>query len=279
MSNGGILAENQSTTPKRRGRPPKQEVLQKAMSDASAGLSRLRLSEIGTTALQKIRDDTKRMQNLEIKWPTCINTWEAMKLDATVSLALDLKYKFVEKAFNKYTISYNKQSTKSKEAADFIKWCFQNLDRQTIRKIAGSAATFNEYGFSCFEKVYTKITKGKYLGKYDYRLSKLAFRPQASLDRNQPFKFSEDGRDIIGIWQNPNSFDSILGGFYVGYMADLDPMEGSVFIPIQKIALFAVGDTDSNPAGISPLAGCYKAYREKVIVENLEVVGASKDLG
>src|SRR6185503_18419581 len=28
-----------------------------------------------------------------------------------------------------------------------------------------------------------------------------------------------------------------------------------------------------------PLVGCYRAYREKILIENLEVVGAKKDLG
>lgn len=269
----------EQTVKRPRGRPRKnQQVdLEKASSEGLA-VSRLRMGEIGSLALQRIRDDSERMKNKELKWPNCIMTYESMKLDATVATALNTTYMLVEKPFNDFFIRHKKGSVKSKEAAEFIEYCFKNLDNQTLRQVARSAATMNEYGFAVFEKVFSKITRGKYKDKYPYRLSKLAFRPQGSLDIRQPFKFSDDSRELVGLWQNNNAFDTMNGIFYVDYLKNQDPQVGSVFIPINKILLLSMNATSANPTGVSPLNAAYKAYREKVVIENLEIVGANKNL-
>lgn len=270
--------------PKRpRGRPRKSPVdselsdINKASSEALA-VSRLRLSEIGSAALKQIQDEAERAKVQEVRWPRCVHTFETMRNDATIAMALTLKQQMLEKAFDKWYIDYNKLSTKSKEAADFLKYNFGNMDGQTLRTVASTASDFNVYGFSCFEKVFTKIVNGKYLNQYPYRLSKLAHRPQATLDYNEPFKFSPEGREVLGIWQNPDAFENNYGMMFFDWMKDVDPMEGAVFIDIKKIALFNLNATESNPMGRSPLIACYKPFREKVVIENLEVVGATKDL-
>lgn len=263
-----------------RGRPRKvqpTEELNKANSEALA-VSRLRLSEIGSSALKEVQDEAERAKVRELKWPMCIHTFETMRNDSTIALALTLKQQMLEKAFSKWYVDYNKESTSSKEAAMFVKYVFSNLDNQTLRQIAATASDFNVYGFSCFEKVFSKITTGKYLNKYPYRLSKLAHRPQATLDYNEPFKFSPEGREILGIWQNPDAFQDNYGMQFFNWMKDVDPKEGAVYIDIKKIALFNINATESNPMGRSPLVPCYKPFREKVVIENLEVVGATKDL-
>lgn len=265
-----------------RGRPrknqPTSEEIQKANNEGLA-VSRLRLGEIGSTALQVIKDEAERAKVRELKWPLAIHTYETMRNDATISTALTLKQQMLEKAFNNWVIDYNKLSPKSKEAADFVKYNLSNLQDQTLRKIASTASDFNVYGFSCFEKVFTKITNGKYFNKYPYKLNKLAHRPQATMNYCEPFKFSEDGRDIIGIWQNPDAFQDNNGMSTFDWMKNIDPMEGAVFIDIKKIAMFNINATESNPMGRSPLVACYKPFREKVVIENLEVVGVSKNLG
>lgn len=263
-----------------RGRPRKvqpTEELNKANSEALA-VSRLRLSEIGSAALSEIKDEAERAKVRELKWPMCIHTFETMRNDSTIALALTLKQQMLEKAFSKWYVDYNKESTSSKEAAMFVKYVFSNLDNQTLRKIAATASDFNVYGFSCFEKVFSKIISGKYLNKYPYRLSKLAHRPQATLDYNEPFKFSPEGREILGIWQNPDAFQDNYGMQFFNWMKDVDPKEGAVYIDIKKIALFNINATESNPMGRSPLVPCYKPFREKVVIENLEVVGSTKSL-
>ena len=48
--------------------------LEKASSEAF-NTSRLKLGQIGSLALQRIRDDSERMKNKELKWPNCIMTY------------------------------------------------------------------------------------------------------------------------------------------------------------------------------------------------------------
>lgn len=248
----------------------------------SLAVSRVRMGELGSGALSQIRADSERMMVQELRWPFFIGTVEAMKQDHTVATALDTKYVFVTKAFNDFKMLFNRDSPTSKEAADLVEFALKNMKNQSLRDFARSAVTFNEYGFSAFEKVYrTETSNAKFIGKTV--LDRLAFRPQASLSRSKPFEFENGGREFSGLWQAPRAFNDLDGGLR-SLLSSLETAGVSkrgveVFIPANKLILMSLGGTESNPAGVSPLVGCYRAFREKILIENLEVIGAGKDLG
>ena len=219
-----------------------------------------------------IRDITNTLMPVELKWPTCLRTYEKMKFDSAVSSALDLKYILIEKRFSKAEVRFNKESEASKQAAAFIEWCFNNMDGQTLRSVARNAATFAEHGFSMLEKVYTRITEGDYVGKY--KISKLGYRHPLSLYQSKPFKFEDEGRKFTGVYQDPRFFKDSVGLDQTGINTRSEPL----FIPRNKLIWMGYNVTDSVPAGASPFNAVYKAWREKVILEDLEVTGASKDL-
>lgn len=250
--------------------------VRKATSE-ELNVSRLRMSEQGTFALAKVQIETERMKAEEIKWPQLIGTVEAMKQDATVATGLDMLYTFVEKAFKDFKVIPGK-SKESQDAADFITYCLKNMEGQTLRQFARDAATFNEYGISVVEKVYTQILTGEYAGKF--KIKNLAFRPQASLSRKNPLVYSDDGSRVIGVKQTLTSFknytNSVLGnssGFIGSRNGD------DVIIPANKVMIMTTGGSSSQALGVSPLVACYRPWREKVLIENLEVVGATKDMG
>lgn len=234
--------------------------------------SRLRLGELGTEGMTVIRDITNTLMPVELKWPTCLRTYEKMKFDSAVSSALDLKYILIEKRFSKAEVRFNKESEASKQAAAFIEWCFNNMDGQTLRSVARNAATFAEHGFSMLEKVYTRVTEGDYAGKY--KISKLGYRHPLSLYQSKPFKFEDEGRKFTGVYQDPRFFKDSVGLDQTGVNTRSEPL----FIPRNKLIWMGYNVTDSVPAGASPFNAVYKAWREKVILEDLEVTGASKDL-
>ena len=235
--------------------------------------SRLRLGELGTEGMAVIRDITNALQPLELKWPVCLKTYEKMKFDSAVSAALDLGYILIEKRFSKAEIQYNKTSERSKEAAAFIEWCFNNMEGQNLRSIARNAATFREHGFSILEKVYTRIQDGEYAGKY--KISKLGYRHPLSLYQAKPFKFGNGGRTFDGIYQDPSFFKNSVGWYdQLAISTESEP----VFIERKKFILMGYNVTDSVPQGVSSFNSIYKSWREKVILEDLEVVGCSKDL-
>lgn len=251
----------------------------KKASNYDESVTGLRMREMGTLALSQIRNESERMKAIELKWPNFISTVECMKEDATVATALDTTYTYVEKSFKDFTVLHSKNKT-SQEAAKFVEYCLKNMDGQTLRQFARSAATFNEYGFSVFEKMYTLIREGEYQGRMKIR--KLAFRPQASLDRMNPFTYSELSREVTGVLQTMTAFTNTSPGGLITLFNMIPKnleLGTSIFIPMNKVLLLSFGGTESSPAGISPLVGCYRAFREKILIENLEVVGATKDLG
>lgn len=245
----------------------------KATSE-QVNVSRMRMSEQGTFALAKVQVDSERMKAEEIRWPNLIGTVESMKQDATVATGLDMLYTFVEKAFKDFKVIPG-ESEESKKAAKFVEYCLKNMDGQTLRQFARDAATFNEYGLSVVEKVYTQVTVGEYIGKY--KIKNLAFRPQASLSRTNPIVYNEDGSAIIGVKQSLSAFQNYTAS-EIGVGGTSTRMS-DVIIPINRVMLMNTGGSSSQALGVSPLVGCYRAWREKILIENLEVVGATKDMG
>lgn len=251
-----------------------QVQVQKATSE-QLSTSRMRMSEQGTFAMAKVQLDSERMKAEEIRWPQLIGTVEAMKQDATVATGLDMLYTFVEKSFKDFKVIAG-DSEASKNAAKFIDYCLRNMEGQTLRQFARDAATFNEYGLSVVEKVYTQVTVGEFVGKY--KIKNLAFRPQASLSRTNPVVYNEDGSAILGVKQSLTAFQNYVNtgqNIAGGVSTKLD----DVIIPYNRVMLMTTGGSSSQALGVSPLVGCYRAWREKILIENLEVVGATKDMG
>lgn len=232
--------------------------------------SRLKLGEIGTTALNTMNIYSKFIKPYETSWPICLDTYEEMALDSDISTALKANYLFVERAFDDFQITHKKDSVKSQQAAEFVEWCFKNMDGQTLRQAIRDALTYKIHGFSIIEKVYTKVTDGEYAGKY--KIKKLAPRPQNTLRRRNPFKFSDDGREVLGVYQVINNKSY--------YSSDIkNPIVGEIYIPRNKVMIFGEQITDANPFGQSPLASIYVTWKEKVLISEYEVVGVSKDMG
>lgn len=232
--------------------------------------SRLKLGEIGTTALNTINVYANWIRPYEISWPRCLDTYSLMANDADVATALTANYLFVERAFDEFEVKYKKGNRKSEKAAKFVEWCLKNMDSQTLRQVAREALTYKVYGFSVLEKVFTKVTSGEYAG--NYKIKKLASRPQSTLRRNKPFRYSDDGRDVLGVYQvipNKSTFTT-----------DTDvSLVGEIYIPRNKFLLFGEQITDSNPTGVSPLSSIYITWKEKTLISEYEVVGVGKDLG
>lgn len=259
---------------RKRNNRRKTVAVKKATSEQMT-VSRLRMGEQGTFALAKVQIDSERMKAEEIRWPQLIGTVETMKQDATISTGLDMLYTFVEKAFKDFKVIPG-ESKESVEAAKFIEYCLKNMEGQTLRQFARDAATFNEYGLSVVEKVYTKIVTGEYSGRF--KIKNLAFRPQASLSRKNPLVYSEDGSRVIGVRQSLTAFENYTETDGMGYSGALGKT-GDVIIPANRVVIMTTGGSSSQALGVSPLVGCYRPWREKILIENLEVVGATKDMG
>lgn len=226
--------------------------------------------ELGTIGLNSIKAFTNFLQPYETRFPENIRTYKEMGEDPDVATALDATYVFVDRAFYQYKIEYNVKSAKSRKAAKFIEYMLNNMEAP-LRQYIRSLLTYKQFGFAFAEKVYMldEDPKSPYFGYW--RLEKLAFRPQDSLDFAQPFTYSEDGRSILSINQNITNSMLMPGNTNI-------PV-GRKQIPIQKVIYVGNNITENNPLGVSPLQAVYKSWREKTLIQEFEVIGVSKDLG
>lgn len=226
--------------------------------------------EIGTLGLSSIRSFTAFLHNHETKFPESIRTYREMGEDPDVSTALDAVYTFVDRAFFDFRIECNTKSAKSKKAAKFVDFSLRNMEAP-LRQYVRSLLTYKQYGFAIAEKVYVidEDPKSPYFGMY--RIQKLGYRPQDTIDLIEPFTYDDTGREIISV--NQNITNSMLS------KAMPKALLGKKTIPIEKCILVGNNITDNNPLGVSPLASVYRSWREKTLIQEYEVVGVSKDLG
>lgn len=245
--------------------------LEKSTSE-NVPVSRVRLGEIGWSGLKTLFSSrgsyVDEEQIYDLQYPRSLDTYSLMTYDATVSTALEVKQILVLKALGNYKVEAgDPDNDQSVQAAEFLDWCLQNLEGQTFEDVIKNALTYNKDGFSILEKVYTQVLEGEYAGKI--KLKKLSPRSQRSLDTRTPWVFSEDGRELLGINQSTKSLPVTSG---------LRKSVDQIFIPRNKVLLFSWNGTNQDPQGKSPLRNCYSAWKEKRLIEELQVIGASKDL-
>jgi hypothetical protein len=242
---------------------------------ASSTPSRLPKKGVGTSGIAYYQQVINKIQPYELKYPQSMKTFEAMKNDDAISSVLNLTYALIENAFCDYKIKYNKNSSQSKKASEFLDYCFNSLDQQSFEGFIRNAATFKEKGFSIIEKIYKKDSSGEYAGLW--RISKLANRPQISLDGSTPFEIDAGGRRIKACRQDVSYFQNEFNNNLFIETGDITG-DGYKRIRRKKFMLFGDGATDSTPFGNPIFRSCYKAWKEKLLLEDLEVNGASKDL-
>lgn len=251
-------------------------------SSENLPISRVTRKAIGASAMAAVAAYVDLIAPVELSWPRCIDTYEQMQQDATISLVLNkLQPTFVEKAFKEgeYMVSYNRKSAESKRAAEFLKWNLLNMDR-SMKNIMRDILKFEAQGFSVLEKVYEEQTVGQYAGMV--KVKNLANRPHRTLDSTFPFEIPDDGNRITHVVQNTSYYNSRYlnaSSIYRQGNAFKTPTDTYARIPINKCMVFGDTVTQSNPLGMSALFSLYKVWKEKRIIEEYETVGVTKDMG
>lgn len=241
---------------------------------------RMRKNVISTKGLYGIQKLVERLAPIELKWPLSMETFELMKQDVDIFAALNLNYILVEKQFTDYKITHNPASEASKTSAEFLKYCLDNMDNQTLLQAVKNIETFKEKGFSTIEKGYKRIPEGAY--KDMWGISELANIPQLSLSRYNPFTYVNGSRKIKNLMQDTRAFEnSPYTPYNKGAIEQPIPYytQPEIAIPRNKFMLFGDNATDSTPFGNPLFKALYKVWKEKCLIEDYETVGVSKDLG
>ncbi len=149
------------------------------------------------------------------------------------------------------------------EAKEFAEELIKDMDTP-LTDVISEACTMFEQGFAPMEKTY-KLRKGEIpqgregtTSKFDdgkIGISEIALRAQNTIVRWDIVR----GR-IRGLWQM-----STWKG-------------GTVYIPIEKIALFRTTNVKNNPEGKSVLRRSYRAWWFKKNMEEIEAIGVERDL-
>lgn len=240
---------------------------------------RMRKGVVGSQGLAYYESIVDRLRPFELKFPQCLKTFERMKLDDAVGAVLQINYVLIESAFKNYKIKPRADSERSKQLADFIRYQLENMRDTTFFQAIKNIETFKEKGFSIVEKVYEKPSQPYQISGIDvkYDLVALANRPQLSLKGDRPFTYTDGGRKIAAVYQDLNSFYN-LDRFGAYVPTENYTIDNGVEIIRPKFMLFGDNATDATPFGNPLLRSCWKAWKEKVLLEDLEVNGASKDL-
>lgn len=241
----------------------------KAEASTAVESARIRTSEIGNPYLKAQGSWIQEEMRRELQPPYNLITYERMAQDATVAAALGTASAFLTKALAKAKFVTNSKNPQAKEFCDYLNWNLKNLNGTTWYESCTNILTYLQCGFSWLEKCYEPNYSTKYT-KYPWKLKKLAPRSQHSIAE---WKFDEEGRNLIGIKQWPaNSLNAGYIRINNGNILDYP------LIKRNKFMLFSWDSKNSSPLGTSPLNGCYKAWKEKVLIESIECTGISKGL-
>lgn len=236
----------------------------------SVDAMRIRTGEVGVPFLKATGSWIQTEMRRELAAPYNIITYEKMRQDATVAAALGTAEAFLTKALVNAKFKTQSKNPVAKSFCDYLNWNLKNLKDVSWYESCINILTYLQYGYSIVEKVYEKNTSSKY-SQFEWKLKKLAPRSQHSVAE---WKFDETNRNVVGMRQYPPH--SLNVAYQHTYGMSTNPAD---FIKRNKLMLFSWDSKNSNPLGISPLNGCYKAWKEKTLIEALEVSGISKGLG
>lgn len=241
----------------------------KAEASSSVEATRIRTGEVGNPHLKAQGSWIISEMRRELQAPQNLITYEKMRSDATVAAALGTAEAFLTKALVKAKFVTNSKNPEAIEFCDYLNWNFKNLKDNTWYDTCINILGYLQAGFSWCEKVYEPNYSKKH-SKYAWKLKKLAPRSQHSIAE---WQYDEYGRTVTGLKQYaPYSLNL---GLQRSYGINTNPNE---VIKRNKFMLFAWDSKNGSPIGTSPLNACYKAWKEKVLIESLEVTGISKGI-
>lgn len=244
--------------------------VKKMEASTSVEAARIRTGEVGVPYLRAQGSWIQNEMRRELAAPYNLITYDKMRTDATVGAALGTAEAFLTKALVNAKFVTNSKNPKAKEFCDYLNWNLKNLKEVSWYESCVNILSYLQYGFSWLEKVYEKNTSTKY-SQFAWKLKKLAPRAQQSVNE---WKFDDENRNLVGIKQYPAS------SLNVGYTHTLGlSMNPKDYIKRNKFMLFSWDSKNQSPLGTSPLNACYRAWKEKTLIESMEVSGVVKGLG
>ncbi len=224
------------------------------------GQSASPFAEIGTTGLKRFGGDIAEEFDPNLRGIRGVRVYDEMRRNDPDIGAILYAIQHIALAAT-WAVEPASDDPADEDAAEFLRTVLFEDMSHSWRDFVVDMMTSNIYGWAYFELVFKQrlgmVSDPPSL--YDdgrIGLRKLGLRGQESLMR---WEFDEHG-GIRGLWQRSA------------------PDWKSVFVPIEKAVLVRTSKEKNNPEGISLLRNAYRPYYTKVNIEEIEVIGAERDM-
>lgn len=231
------------------------------------------MGETGTVGLSEadglIRENIKK----ELTFPYALETYNKMYLDPLINASINLKKNIIAKT--KFKVAAPEGATPQELAqANFIKQCMDDMEH-TWSDFIKSILSYLYYGYGISEKVYRRRTRANG-SKYNDGLIGWRKLPERSQRTTYQWKFSEDGREVLGVYQNLSKVENSTGRYNFVMKSPRYTNKG-ILLKKNEFLHFKRGG-GFNPEGESALASCYLPWKYKNIIEEHEAIGISRDM-
>ena len=254
------------TTPKKAGRPKKG-------TSATPFTTEIGQPMVGMTQQALIQDSREK----DLAMPKRLSVFDVMAQDDAVFAATYATNVSCYESLTKYKIVGT--GSVGKANAEFIEYNFKNLESGTFNNMVNDALQILRYGFMPINHIFSKRDYGPYRGTYC--ISKLSMRDPRSV---YAWLWDDNYRECIGFVQHKNDhkytnsqedYRNKISMVDFSFQRDMDypVLKSNQYLHFRHNAL------GNNPQGDSPYLHCYTAWAEKKIVEKLELIGLTKDLG
>jgi hypothetical protein len=258
--------------------------IEKAESTSKTPTSSLR-REVGRPRIITSSYFVNESKKQELQYPNALNTYDCMEEDEAVFTSIDYTNIHVMNALYNAEFEGNRKSAASVAAADYLNYAIRNITHGTWWGFLQNATTDLKYGWSSSNIVLERRKYGQYSGSVC--IKKLAPRDQKTI---YAWLWDSEGREIIGWVQKPtisnlgyaNRLSFLADGIRINqvYQSDGGDLSNDYSIlKMDNLLHFAYNSTNNNPQGDTPLNHCYKAWKEKWLLEQLEVLAVQKDHG
>lgn len=252
--------------PKRRGRPPKQTLVEEQVEKALLETDkpqRFAYGEVGYTGANLYNGVSQDELYRELIFPQSLKTYKKMQYHSAISSCLNLYDNVISKVV--WNVKPPQDATEEElQQTKFIEECLQDMDIP-LRQVIKDALSSNIYGFACLEKVFKQRTANNSLfndGKIG--IKKLALIHQETIKR---FLTSESGSEVIGVEQD-------LSGWNTLYRKPINNPK----LPRSKYVHIVAGRSRNDPYGKSPLRDVFIAWKFLSVIEELEAQSVAKDM-
>lgn len=217
-------------------------------------------AEIGTTGLKRFGGDVQEEFDPNLRGLRGVRVFDEMRRnDPDVGAIL---FAILHVALGStWTVDAASQDQPDLDAAEFLKQVLFEDMSHSWRDFIINAMTSNAFGWAWFEQVFKQRLGPAHSPPSLYSdgrigIRKLALRGQETLVR---WVFDEHGGIQAMIQRSPPGYKEVP-------------------IPIGKSLLCRTSSEKNNPEGISLLRNAYRPYFIKTNVEEIEVIGAERDM-